>query len=58
MNCIIVDDEPLGRKAIQLLIQDTRCCLCAEVSEMPCLPGSLCRRVRWTWCFWISRCRG
>ena len=23
MNCIIVDDEPLGRKAIQLLIQDT-----------------------------------
>ncbi|MCD8270179.1 MAG: LytTR family DNA-binding domain-containing protein [Parabacteroides sp.] len=23
MNCIIVDDEPLGRKAIQLLISDT-----------------------------------
>lgn len=23
MNCIIVDDEPLGRKAIQLLVQDT-----------------------------------
>ena len=23
MNCIIVDDEPLGRKAIQLLIRDT-----------------------------------
>lgn len=23
MNCIIVDDEPLGRKAIQLLVEDT-----------------------------------
>lgn len=23
MNCIIVDDEPLGRKAIQLLVQDS-----------------------------------
>lgn len=23
MNCIIVDDEPLGRKAIELLVQDT-----------------------------------
>lgn len=23
MNCIIVDDEPLGRKAIQLLVQET-----------------------------------
>ncbi|MDR0700302.1 MAG: response regulator, partial [Tannerella sp.] len=23
MNCIIVDDEPLGREAIRLLVEDT-----------------------------------
>lgn len=40
MNCIIVDDEPLAREAVEMLINETGGLTLAVVSTMPLrLPG-------------------
>ena len=49
MNCIIVDDEPLAREAMKLLIEEAEClqlvgsfnsaATASDFMEQPCLSG-------------------
>ena len=56
VNCLIVDDEPIARAIVKLLVATCGLSVVAD-SGMPSRPDNCCNSKRSIWCFWTSTCR-